>query len=226
MSLIYGVESKTPANTRLTNGYNLYDWVMRKSCYPSFWGRSLNGEGAITDSELDFLKRRYCKIALIVRDLTEAGISCNNANDDSLKAVEAAKALGVPQNKGIALFAEINPDWSVNHNWMIGYARHLLDSGYIPGFIGNTDSSKNFNFGRQCSHYVQATRGENQLQAIYWSTEPKYDFEPEAWAPYAPSELLPKDMHLWQYGTVDFHRIHTNKCYARDNIVMKCFWSL
>lgn len=27
----------------------------------------------------------------------------------------------------------------------------------IPGFIGNTDSSKNFNFDRQCSHYVQAT---------------------------------------------------------------------
>ena len=48
MALIYGAESRIPANTPLTNGYNLYDWVMRKSCFPSFWGRTLTGEGALT----------------------------------------------------------------------------------------------------------------------------------------------------------------------------------
>lgn len=32
-----------------------------------------------------------------------------------------------------------------------------LKNGYTPAFIGHTDSSKNFNFDRQCSHYVQAT---------------------------------------------------------------------
>lgn len=226
MSLVYGVDSRVPASTRLTNGYNLYEWVMRMSCFPSFWGRSLTGDGAITSEEIEFLKRKKCKIALIVRDLIEEIISSNNAEKDSQRVIEIAKNLGVPQEQGIALFAEIPSHWSVNHNWMIDYANNLLNSGYIPGFIGNTDSSKNFNFGRQCSHYVQATRKNDQLHAVYCSTEPKYKFEPESWAPYAPSQLLPNDIHLWQYGKIKFHSLKVNKCYARDEAVTKCFWSV
>lgn len=58
MSLIYGTNSGMPANTRLTNGYTLYEWVMRKSCFPSFWGRSLTGERKITAEEIEFLRSK------------------------------------------------------------------------------------------------------------------------------------------------------------------------
>ena len=218
--------SKKKANTRLTNGYCLYDWVMRKSCYPSFWGRTLCGEGVLESEEIEYLKSQKCKIALIIRDLNEADISANKAEKDALRAVEAAKKLEVPQNMGIALFAEIDRNWSVNHNWMLSFAYHLTKNGYIPGFIGNTDSSDNFNFGRQCSHYVQAMRSRTEYPSVYWSSAPKYNFDPESWAPYAPSELLPKDMHLWQYGTVNFHSIQVNKSYARDESIMKNFWTV
>jgi len=223
MTQIFGADSRMPANTRLTNGYTLYDWVMRMSCFPSFWGRSLIGEKAVTKEEIDFLHSKHCKVALILRDLKEEEISINE-DFISSRAIEAARALDIPQNKGIAIFAEIDTDYSVNHNWMIRFASTMNNSGYIPGFIGNTDSSKNFNFGRQCSHYVQATRSVDQLNALYWSTEPKYKFDPYKWATYAPSELLPKDMHLWQYGSVDFHNVHANKSYARDASVMKHFY--
>lgn len=223
MSMIYGVNSIKPANMRLTNGYTLYDWVMRMGCFPSFWGRSLTGEGRIEQSEIEFLKNKNCNIALVLRDLTEAEVSANDGIRSAIKAIEAAKKLGVPQNRGIALFAYIKPEWSVNHNWMISFASNLKNGGYIPGFIGNTDSSTNFNFDRQCSHYVQATKNANQLGAVYWSLAPKYKFDPEKWATYAPSELLPKDMHLWSYGTVDFHSIHAEKAYARDERIMKYF---
>lgn len=223
MAMIYGVDSTVPANTRLTNGYLLYDWVMRKSCYPSFWGRTLIGEGAITESEMNFLKSKNCKIALILRNFTEAEISTNNGVNSAMKTIEAAKAKNIPQNKEIALFVYVNPEWSVNHNWMMGFASTMLNNGYIPGFIGNTDSSKNFNFGRQGSHYIQATREHDEYHALYWSLEPKYKFDPDRWAPYAPSEILPKDMHLWQYGTIDFHSISVNKNYVRDESVMKHF---
>lgn len=223
MSLIYGTDSAMPANTRLTNGYNLYEWVMRKSCFPSFWGRSLTGERRITAEEIEFLRSKRCKIALVIRDLNEQEICQNDGTHSAIKAVEAAKNAGVPQNKGIALFAYIPSEWSVNHNWMTSFAGNLLNNGYIPGFIGNTDSSKNFNFDRQCSHYVLATRNANQLHAVYWSTEPKYNFDPDIWASYAPSELLPKDIHLWSYGNIDFHDIHAEKVYAHDSSVMKYF---
>ena len=167
MSIIYGADSKYPSNQKLTNGFLLYDWVVRKSCYPSFWGRSITGEGVITQEEIEFLKSRNCKIACMLRDLNEPEISSNDGVNDALEAAMAAKALGVPENSGIALFADIPTDWSVNHNWMISFASTLLNNGYIPGFVGNTDSSKNFNFGRQCSHYVQATRANEQLYAMY-----------------------------------------------------------
>ena len=134
--------------------------------------------------------------------------------------------MNIANGKKIAIFAEINPNWSINHNWMISFAQTLSVNGYIPAFIANTDSSKNFNFGRQCSHYVQATRDEDQLHTIYWAMEPKYSFDPEVWAPYAPSELLPRDMHLWQYGIVDFHGIHVHRCYARDKSVLNTFWKV
>ena len=222
MPLIYGADSIMPADTRLTNGYTLFDWVMRKSCFPSFWGRSLTGEGQVTASEIEFLRSKHCKVAFTIRDLAEPEISQNDGTHSAVRAIEAAKAMGIPQNKGIALFAYIPSDWSVNHNWMMGFASNLLNSGYVAGFIGNTDSSKNFNFDRQCSHYVQATRNADQLHAVYWSTEPKYDFDPDIWASYAPSELLPHDMHLWSYGTVDFHSVHATKVYARDSSVLNC----
>ena len=226
MNLIYGVDSKKPANTLLTNGYDFYHWVMRMSCYPSFWGRTLLGEGEITKDEIKFFKEKKCRIALIVRNLKEAKIATNSAVEEVNEIVKSAKKLGVPQNQKIAIFAEIPPDWHVNHNWMISYGRHLLENGYYPGFIGNTDSSKNFCFGRQCSHYVQATRKDNQLNAVYCSTEPKYNFEPDNWVPYAPSQLLPRDMHMWQYGTIDFHSIHANKYYANADMVANCFWKV
>lgn len=226
MSIIYGADSVMPADTLLTNGYSLYDWVMRKSCFPSFWGRNITGWNRITESEKDFLRQKRCRVALIMRELSESEISQNDGTARAVEAVEAAKSLGVPQNSGIALFAYFNPEWSVNHNWMISYASYVVNNGYIPGFIGNTDSSKNFNFGRQCSHYVQATRSYSQLYAVYWSTEPKYYFDPDIWAPYAPSELLPDDMHLWNYGSIDFHSIHAEKLYARDESVMNCLWNL
>ena len=138
MSLIYGTDSAMPANTRLTNGYNLYEWVMRKSCFPSFWGRSLTGERRITAEEIEFLRSKRCKIALVIRDLNEQEICQNDGTHSAIKAVEAAKNAGVPQNKGIALFAYIPSEWSVNHNWMTSFAGNLLNNGYIPGFIGNT----------------------------------------------------------------------------------------
>lgn len=148
MAIIFGVDSTTPANKRLTNGYRLYDWVMRQNSFPAFWGRALTGEDRIEEEELAFLREKNCKVALILRDLTEAGVSASDGMEDGLRAVEAAKALGVPDHAGVALFAEIRPEWSVSHNWMLTFAETLVAAGYVPGFIGNTDSSKNFNFDR------------------------------------------------------------------------------
>ena len=224
MKTIFGVSSATPINKKLKNGYTMYDWVMRQKSFPAFCLRTLCGEDQITANEIAFLKEKDCKIGLVIRNLTEAQVSAVNGSEDALKAVDAAKKLGVPQNQGIALFAEIKPEWSVNHNWMISFAQAVAANGYTPGFIGNTDSSKNFNFDRQCSHFVQATADVNYFGAIFMATEPKISSEPEKWEPYCPSALEPEDMSLWCCGTTTFDFVQVEDVYAKDEKVLENMW--
>lgn len=224
MKTIFGVSSATPIHKKLKNGYTMYDWVMRQKCFPAFCLRTLSGENQITAEEIAFLRARDCKIGLVIRDLTEAQVSGVNGTEEALKAVETAKELGVPQNKGIALFAEIRPEWSINHNWMGSFAHTVSANGYAPAFIGNTDSSKNFSFDRECSHYAQATRDVDYYGAVFMVTEPKRDSVPEEWTPYCPSALEPEDMHLWCCGTTTFDFQQVQDVYAKDDKVLEKLW--
>ncbi len=224
MKTIFGICSATPVNRKLKNGYTMYDWVKRQKCFPAFCMRTLCGEDTITSEEIAFLKARDCKIGLVIRDLTEAKVSGVDGTEDALKAVGAAKGVGISQNAGIALFAEIKPEWSVNHNWMISFAQAISANGYVPAFIGNTDSSKNFNFDRQCSHYVQATKEANCFGAIFMATEPKCDYMPEKWEPYCPSALQPEDISLWACGTTTFDLMGVDDIYAKDDKILDNMW--
>ncbi len=224
MKTIFGVNSAIPISRELKNGYTMYDWVKRQKCFPEFCMRTLCGEDKITIDEIEFLKAKDCKIGLVIRNLTEAKVSAANGTEDAIKAAIAAEELGVPKNAGIALFAEIKPEWSINHNWMISFAKTIALLGYVPAFIGNTDSSKNFNFDRQSSHYVQATQRENYYSAIFMATEPKLDNVPEEWAPYCPSALEPEDISLWCCGTTTFDFIGVEDVYAKDGKVLENMW--
>ncbi len=224
MKTMFGVYSVTPINKKLKNGYTMYDWVKRQKCFPAFCMRTLSGENEIAAEEIEFLKSKDCKIGLVIRDLTEAAVSAVSGTADALKAVDAAEELGVPQNKGIVLFAEIKPQWSVNHNWMISFTQTVKANGYVPGFIGNTDSSKNFNFDRQCSHFVQATKDVNCFGAVYMATEPKHTGRPGEWTPYCPSALEPADISIWSCGTTTFDSQQVEDVYAKDDKVLEIMW--
>ena len=224
MKTIFGVNSATPINKKLKNGYTMYDWVKRQKCFPAFCMRTLCGGDKITAEEIEFLKAKDCKVGLVIRDLTEAKVSGVNGTEDALKAVETAKELGVPQNEGIALFAEIKPEWSVNHNWMISFAQVVSANGYVPAFIGNTDSSKNFNFDRQASHFADFTKADNYLDTVFMATEPKLDKMPEKWEPYCPSALEQDDIDLWVCGTTTFDLLQVEDVYAKDEIILERMW--
>jgi hypothetical protein len=226
MVRIFGAESKEAATARLANGYDLFSWAMRRKNVPAFWGRSISGVNRLTFEEIEFLRGQNCKLALIFDELTEAGIARQNGSDDAMRAAEAARSLGVPENMGTALFAYIRGDWNVNHNWMISYAYTLIENGYIPGFIGNTDSSENFNFDRECSHYVQFMGDIGQNRTVYWATEPKSAGESDEWSPYCPSELSPEQIHLWSGSCIYYNdsALQANTVYARDESVMQFMW--
>lgn len=221
MKTFFGVSSDTPSNKRLKNGYTLYDWVMRQKGFPLFWGRTISGENAIDEEEIRFLRDKDCKVLLVVRELTEREVSATSGFDSAKRAIKALEALNITSNQEVAIIAEIKPEWSVNHNWMISFAQIISSHGFIPGFIGNTDSSKNFNFDRQCSHYVQATQDTEQYGAIYCATEPKCDGAPEEWLPFCPSALEPENMQLWACGETKFGNIKVDDIYAKDSKILE-----
>lgn len=224
MAAIFGADSKCPANTSLSNGYDLYSWVMRKGGFPAFWGRAITGGNSITEEEVKFLQEKKCKVALYFDDLTETGVSSMDGTEDALRAIEGAKALGVPADKGIAIFAVLGEDWSVNHNWMISFASVAGSNGYVVGFIGNTDSSKNFNFNRQCGHYVRATKEVEYFGALFGATEPKTGKEAAAWMPYYPSDMSANEIALWQNGVISCDGVSANTTYAYDESVLSYMW--
>lgn len=224
MRTIFGVSSAMPINKKLKNGHTLYEWVVRKNCYPAFCMRMLNGENKISVDEIKFLKDKDCKIGLIFNDFTEKEVSTMSGVLSAERAVNAALELGVPVNKGIVLFAEIKGDWSVNHNWMISFASTIKAKGFIAGFIGNTDSSKNFSFDRQTSHFVNATKNTNYFDAIFAATEPVIDEIPTNWSPFCPSDLEIDDMSFWFCGETIFDKIKVNNVYAKDEKVLVSLW--
>lgn len=216
---IFGVRSKTRANIKLSNGYTLYEWAMRKNCPPTFWARSICGDEAVTKEELEFLKNKNCKIALLFDKLTENEVSSGNGKESAEKAVRAAKELGVPENENIAIIAVIEDSWSVYNGWMINFAQEIKDSGFEAGFIGNTDSSMNFNFDRHYSHFIEAG-----YTSICGATQPKISGEPIDWSPYAPSVIGPEDIQLWQTEDDAYKEISFSYIYAKDDDVLKSMW--
>ncbi len=224
MKTIFGVNSVTPINKKLKNGHTMYDWVVRKNCYPAFCMRTLTGDNKIIPEEIEFLKAKGCKIGLVFNDLTEKEVSAISGVLSAERAVNAALELGVPVNTGIVLFAEIKPEWSVNHNWMISFASTLKAKGFVAGFIGNTDSSRNFNFDRQTGHFVKATKDMNCFDAIFMATEPRIDDVPKEWLPYCPSDIEAEDISLWSCGETAFDEVKVHNVYARDEKALMSLW--
>lgn len=224
MAVIFGVDSQTPAHTRLTNGYTLYDWVVRQSCFPSFWGRDMAGEHGVDREEIDFLREKQCKIALLHTNLTECGVSTTDGTEDARKAVQAAQMLDVAPFEGIALFAKLGDMWTVSERWLIGFARVVFENGYIPGFMANTDSSKNFSFDRNFSRYIHMTQYVENYKALVWSTEPQHNESPREWTPYYPSAIRAENVGFWNTASnrIYFEGYSVNEDYAHDSTLLNC----
>ncbi len=224
METLFGVWSLAATNTKLKNGYYLFDWIMRQRCFPAFWGRPISGPDKITTDEMAFLKEKDCKTMLIFNDFSEAEISSNNGEKVAERAINAAIELGVPQNEGYAIFVYVPCDWSINHNWMLHFASLLDGHGYTPAFIGNTDSSKNFNFDRQSSHYVQAMGDSPMFETIFGATEPKIFSEPLEWSPYCPSAMNPGDIALWECSAIRFDNYYVPEIYVSNLSIVDKLW--
>lgn len=221
--MIFGATSKMPVTTVLSNGYDLFSWVMRKNCFPSFWGRSITGENKLTVDEVEYLRKNKCRVMLVFDELSEIEIATKSAVNQAQKAIKAAYSFGAPDEGRIAIFANISPNWCVNHNWMLSYSAQILKSGYIPGFIGNTDSSQNFSFDREIGHFLRFANNNNIPAPVVCATEPKQLY-PSDWLPFCPSDMSREDISFWETGEENCGDVQAKTMWARDKFVLANTW--
>jgi hypothetical protein len=202
--LLFGVDSKTPANTILQNNLTEFEWATKTKLYPNFWGRNISGENSLTKDEIAFLHSKGCKIAAIYYDDNPKDTENNGAiagKNIAAKAIE----LGIPKN--VAIFLAIGADEKANAEYMKGYANCLVEEGFTPGFRANTDA--HYSFDAEFSRGMQADKTLFD-KCLIWAVAPtlkdyngittSHLIHPDNWGPFAPSSITKSDIAIWQYG--------------------------
>ena len=202
--LLFGVDSRHPANDLLQNNIEHFEWIVRNKIYPNFCARNLTGENSLTKDEIKFLHGKGCKIAAIYADngakqTEEQGVILAKKVD--IRALE----LGIPE--GVAIFLEIGENEAASRDFMRGFAKALMAEGFTPGFKANTDAK--FGFDREFSRGMQTDK-DIFKKCLIWAVSPivkEYDgittshlIHPDNWMPYAPSGITRSEIAIWQYG--------------------------
>lgn len=211
--LLFGVDSEIQANDILQNNISMFEWVVRNKVFPNFWGRNLLGDNALTREEIDFIHSKGCKIAATYMD---AGEKRTEKQGKAAGEIAAAVAFDLEIPHGCAIFLNVGEE-SASRDYLKGFAQELIESGYAPAFMANTDAK--FDFDREFSRGLQTDR-EIFEQCIVWAVAPtlhEYDsmttthlIHPDNWMPYAPSGIKRKDIAVWRYGK-DCHPIDDDK---------------
>ena len=208
--LLFGVDSKIQTDDILQNNINEFEWAVRNKIYPNFWGRYINGENKLTKEEIGFLHDKGCKIAAIYAP-TEKKETEDQGKIEAKKAAISILELGIP--KGTAIFMEIADGKRISRDYLKGFAQVLLEDGYTPGFMANTDAA--FDFDREFSRGLQTDKDIFD-KCLVWATAPslkEYErvttthlIHPDNWVPFAPSGITRAEIAIWQYGK-DCHPI-------------------
>ena len=202
--LLFGVDSEVKSNTVLQNNITEFEWATRNKIYPSFWGRNLVGDNALSKGEIEFLHRKACKLAATYTDFSPK-ITEEQGQNIAKNICSRAKELEIPE--GIAIFLEIGETETATRDFMRGFAKVLIDEGFVPAFKANTDAS--FSFDREYSRGLQTDKDIFE-KCLIWAVSPsltEYDrvttthlIHPDEWRPFAPSGITRQDIAIWQYG--------------------------
>ena len=209
--ILFGVDSKVNADDLLQNNIDEFEWVVRNKLYPNFWGRNIVGENSLTKQEIEFIHSKGCKIAAIYVDTGEK-VTEEQGKNIAKKVDAVALELGIPE--GAAIFLKIDANETITRDFLLGYAESLIEEGFWPAFMANTDAA--YSFDREYSRGMQTHR-EIFKTCLIWALSPslkEYDrvttthlIHPDNWMPFAPSGITRQDIAVWQYGK-DCHPIN------------------
>jgi hypothetical protein len=118
---------------------DLIDDAQSRIKKPDFWGRYLTGY-PITSDEIALLKQQRIRLLPIYQGTTAHPSLLSGGTSGQQGARDAAEAIGIardthniPTGKGIAIYADIEPEYDVSHFWLEAWVGAMKDAGYLAG---------------------------------------------------------------------------------------------
>ncbi|KAB2329815.1 DUF1906 domain-containing protein [Bacillus mesophilum] len=191
--VVWGVDSAS-----LTTN-DLLSCVRENFGDPAIWGRYLGEKegvsAGITPEEIDLLHNEGIEVLIIWNHFTNA-TGYENGQNEARQAIEEARQLGIPE--GVAIFADIEPNYPVDSEFIRGYYDGLSESSYVPGVYGVFDSERAL-----FTEYAAAAANNSDLQndMIIWTASPQEGITTKENAPeYNPEAPEGSQVYGWQYG--------------------------
>jgi len=202
----------------------LYACVRDSFGEPAFVGRYLETkEGVsfgVTKEEAAMLHEQGIKILPIYNHFTDA-TTYDRGVAEAKQAIEMAGALGIPE--GVAIFADVEPDYPVDAEFIRGWTETMLASPYEPGIYGVYVKASE---SRLLSSYLAFAWQHQELasQLAVWTSDVDVGVTTKANAPaaYEPEAEAVTTVDIWQYG------IDAETCNIDTNLMrsefMKSLW--
>lgn len=191
--IIWGVDSASPATK------DLYICVNEQYGKPEVWARYLGSKEGVsqgmTKKEIQYLQEQKVKILPIYNHFTRAQGYDNGVNM-AKEAVRLAENIDLPKEK--AIFADIEPDYPVDSDFIRGWFDGIKESSYQPGVYGVFSKEQSL-----YKEYVQASEDQEEIkkQMIVWSAYPQVKITSKKQAPdYKPAGPPESLLWGWQYG--------------------------
>lgn len=192
-SVVWGVDSASLTTEEL------FSCVRDNFGNPQIWGRYLGTKEGVsqglTKEEAAFLQSNNAGILLINNQFTDA-TGMENGTEIGNLGIQLASELGVPD--GTAIFADIEPDYPVDSDFIRGYYGAMSESPYEAGIYGVFSSNSTLYAAYNNAAAASAGLKEN---VIIWTAYPQAGISTESEAPaYSPEAPEGSAVLGWQYG--------------------------
>jgi hypothetical protein len=169
---------------------------------PAFIGRYLKTkEGVsygITEKEVKFLHAENIKIVPIYNHFTNA-TTYDKGVEEARSAITYAESVGVP--KGVYIFADIEPNYPVDSDFLKGWSETMLKSPYLPGIYGVFVERSDSNLLAAYKNFINKQKQMEETVAI-WTSDVEEGITTKKRAPkqFAPEIEAFTEVEIWQYG--------------------------
>ncbi|MDV2883626.1 DUF1906 domain-containing protein [Alkalihalophilus pseudofirmus] len=166
---------------------------------PEVWGRYLGDKDGVsfglTQEEVELLQSNDIQILVIWNQFNEP-VGFDKGQSEASAAIELAREFGIPE--GVALFANVEPIYPIDDQFILGWHETMMESEYNSGIYGIFSPSEEL-----YTAYVAAAEQDSTIydEMYIWTASPNEGITTEANAPaYNPEFPEGGLIGGWQYG--------------------------